>query len=270
MTQEGVVVIPYADSIAPLQAVLPDSLRGEELTPIVLENPVVLEEVPKARTPDVSWVYVVFILLFCLVGLRVKHGKRSIGALFAGLTETRLRGNVFDDTVRETSFTVLLNLLWVASAGVLLWQLVATGSEMMEGPDLRRGESLGIAICMGASLLYLGAMMLGYWVVGSVFTDTRRTHAWLKGAASSTGLETLILFPVALLVMCQPQWTRELLIIGAVAFILGKTAFILKGFRIFFTRFSSWLLFLYYLCSLEIIPLILIYALTLETCVRVV
>ncbi|MDE5870106.1 MAG: DUF4271 domain-containing protein, partial [Muribaculaceae bacterium] len=61
-------------------------------------------------------------------------------------------------------------------------------------------------------------------------------------------------------------WTVGLLEIAAGVFILGKIMFIYKGFRIFFNQISSWMLFLYYLCSVEIVPLILTYFATLQLC----
>ena len=114
----------------------------------------------------------------------------------------------------------------------------------------------GIAICSGVALLYMLLMQLAYWTVGYVFTDSAHARIWLKGANASTALMAMPFLVIALLMLCYPQWNETLLIIAAIIFILGKIIFIFKGFRIFFTRFSSWLLFLYYLCSLEIVPLV--------------
>ena len=89
---------------------------------------------------------------------------------------------------------------------------------------------------------------------------------WVRGAAATNGAEAFLLFPFALLALTQPEWNPGVLILAGIVFILGKFLFIFKGFRIFFNQFSSWLLFLYYLCSLEIIPLLLTYGLTLTLC----
>ena len=108
--------------------------------------------------------------------------------------------------------------------------------------------------------------MAVYWLVGNVFTDARKTEMWVRGAAATNGAEAFLLFPLALLALTQPEWNPGVLILAGIVFILGKFLFIFKGFRIFFNQFSSWLLFLYYLCSLEIIPLLLTYGLTLTLC----
>lgn len=261
MIQEGYYVIPYLDSIAG---------KGEAIRGLILENPLATTAAPPAPDPNISWIYLILTGLFIVVALRFRKSPHFIRAIATDLTDTRERGNVFDDTVRETSLLVLLNILWSVSAGVMLWSLLTlSGSEAAEEgwsfslPDNRAG---GIGLCMGIFILYTGAMLLAYWIVGNVFTDSNRTLSWIKGATASTALETVVFFPVALLLLCQPQWTVELLIIGASAFIIGKLVFIFKGFRIFFTRFSSWMVFLYYLCSLEIVPLILTYLLSLYLC----
>lgn len=255
-----------SDSLA-ADSLAVDTISGNEAAGLILEQPVIDNVAPKDVDTGMSWVYAGLMLLFCVAGMRFKNSSRYLRALLVDLTDTRERSNVFDDTVKETSFLVLLNLVWVASAGVLLWQAVTAlprdPSCSLSIPD---SPARGIGLCVLMSLVYQCAMFVAYWMIGNVFTDSRRTGLWLKGAAASSALESILLLPVAFLTLCQPEWTHVLLIIAASVFILGKIVFIFKGFRIFFTQFSSWLLFLYYLCSLEIVPLILIYVTTLQVC----
>lgn len=262
--------LAVADSIAAADsAAWADSMRGNEMSGLILEDPVIVEVAPSVVTDGMSWIYGGLALLFCIVALYVRNSGRYFKALFSDLTDTRERHNVFDDTVKETSFLILLNILWAASAGVLLWQTLTLLPQLPEYSfSIPDRPAPGIAICAGVSLAYVTAMMLAYWVIGNVFTDRRRTAMWLRGAGAANGIQAFVLFPTALLALTQPQWTSILLIIAAAAFLLGKIVFIFKGFRIFFNQISSWLLFLYYLCSLEIIPLILTYGLTLEICSR--
>ena len=91
----------------------------------------------------------------------------------------------------------------------------------------------------------------------------------VKASAASLGLQALALFPLAMLMMSFPDWNRVVLIISIVIFIIGKIVFLIQGFRIFFTQVSSWLLFLYYLCSLEIVPIILTYVMANLMCVKI-
>ena len=262
-----------ADSLA-TDSVAVRTIPGEEKGGIILINPAseyIGKNSPATKTSTsdgMSWIYLVLALLFCVIGIQFKGNSRYIKALTADLTDTRLRHNAFDDTVKETSLLFLLNVLWVACAGVLLWSLVSmtVPTGIAGSISIAVTQAQGIGLCAAVAGVYLLVMTIAYWVVGNVFSDRRQTQLWVKGASASYGLETVALFPLALLTLTYPEWNRILLIIAAAVFIFGKIVFLYKGFRIFFTQISSWLLFLYYLCSLEIVPLILAYVAAVVIC----
>lgn len=217
-----------------------------------------------------SWVFVELIIIFVAVCLKFKNNPRYLKALFKDVQDVRTRHNLFDNTVKETTFLLLLNIMWIACAGVLLWKAIF----LMAGQPNPFGGSFsiawkplpGIGICCGVAAAYVLLMDFAYFVVGRIFSDSRSTRMWLKGAGASIALEAFLFFPVSLVALCYPEWTEILLIIAAGVFLIGKILFIYKGFRIFFHQMSSWLLFLYYLCSLEIVPLILTYLSALFIC----
>lgn len=200
-----------------------------------------------------SWIMGGLLLLFLIIAIRFHNNSKYLGAMLKSAVEVRERGNVFDDTVRETSFVILLNLMWAVCVGILLF-IFAGGS--MGAP----GAAVGMGISIGLSVIYELFLGASYWVVGSVFSDHLHTRMWLRGFLSANGLTTLILFPVAMMALCYPANAAVAVDIGLIAVIIGKIIFIWKGFRIFFSQIGSWVLFLYYLCSLEIVPLVLLYA----------
>ncbi len=238
---------------------------------IVLQTPYLDETPAMAQTgknDGMSWVFVGLAVLFCVICLRFKKNTRYIRALVYDLTQVRMRHNAFDDTVKETSFLLLLNLLWVCSAGVLLWKTVTitVPYNPFYSFSIPDRPALGIALCCGVSLAYVLIMTLAYTVVGNVFSDSRMTGMWVKGSLASQALEAAPMFILALLALCYSPATETILLVAAGVFVLGKIIFLYKGFRIFFNQISSWLLFLYYLCSLEIVPLILAYFAALQIC----
>ncbi len=208
-----------------------------------------------------SWVMTGLILLFVIICLRVKSSTRYLQALVRDLTEVRERHNAFDETVRETSLLVMLNIFWSCCAGVLLYSLLAYTGTPHTGDSIKglAPEGLSTLICIGIALGYTLIMSAAYWLVGNVFSDALHSRMWVKGFAAAQGLSVAVMFPLALGEMCYPECTEGILIGGGIAFLLSKLIFIVKGFRIFFTQISSWVLFLYYLCSLEIVPLVLTY-----------
>ena len=234
---EPLVKIPYA---------LPDSLMrdtvvaGEQMRGFVLQAPASLAPQMAAAESsglsEMSWVYLVFALLFVLAAFRFRKSPRYFKAQLSDLVDTRMRQNLFDDTVSETSLTLILQVIWACSVGVFLWIWVRIAASnpawSLSVPDT---PARGIGICAAVALIYEMAMQLAYGVVGNVFTDRERTASWLRGA----------------------EWQYWIAIASLSVFVAGKFVFIYKGFRIFFTKLSSWLLFLYYLCSLEIVPLLI-------------
>lgn len=266
----------YQQSIAQTDTVAADTIPaakdlqgvpGEELQGIVLVNPaaeyVAVTGNGKDTSPvgeGMSWIYLVLGVLFCITALKFKGSTRYLHAIASDMTDTRVRHNAFDDTVKETSLMVLLNLMWVASAGIMLWVGVdyyVPSDSTVDSIGISCTPPAGICRCAAIAALYLCVMLIAYWIVGLVFSDSRQTRLWVKGAAASTGLQAFVLFPLALVALNYPQWSQGLIIIGIIVFVIGKLVFLFQGFRIFFAQLSSWMLFLYYLCSLEIIPVII-------------
>lgn len=251
---------------------------GEEMQGLVIINPLSAyrqDTKPESSinsTQGMSWIYLAIAVLFCVIGIKLKGSIGYIKALFSDLTDTRVRHNVFDDTVKETSMIILLNAMWVICAGIVLWigirnQFFSQEAGWSIGISLTGAQCIGLCILCAA--IYLIAMMVAYWAVGNVFSDRRHSVLWLKGAASSLGLETFLMLPIALVALNYEAWSGVLFVLGVIVFIVGKIIFIYQGFRIFFAQISSWLLFLCYLCSLEIIPVIFTYGAAVALCTTI-
>ena len=215
-----------------------------------------------------SWIYVILFSVFFLTCIRVRGNFKFLGAFFRDLAVVRERENLFDATMRETSFIFLVLLLSGCSIGVLLADAIP-----LFGPDIPvRPEIPYLGISFGGELMpavigmviacgYIGAMWVCYTIVGKVFSDTLHTWLWVRGFTAGTGLGAAVFFPLALLALTYPQFTPQIVIAAFAMLILVKFLFIVKGFRIFFTESSLWVVFLYYLCSLEIVPLVITFGL---------
>ena len=204
----------------------------------------------------VSFILGSLFILFLIIALRFRNNMKYVVSMFRNLVETRMRQNVFNDTVRETSLMVMLNLLWCASAGIIgFCVFYSFNPGLLEWHD----RAQGMLIAMAIAVVYVLFLWGGYWSVGSVFSDSTHARIWVKGFSASQALMALPFFGLALLSVCTPWLTLEAAWVSAGVFIICKLIFIWKGYRIFFSQFSSWVLFLCYLCSLEIVPLILCY-----------
>lgn len=274
MTQTD--TIPVTDTVAKAAA---DSVALADSVPakakeygITLQAPAVPEVAANpGDSYGMSYIIGGLAILFFIIGLRFRNNVKYVTAMLHNLVDVRLRSNAFDETVRETSFILLLTFLWSCSAGIVLWSVL--GFTMPDNPaasfglpSLHTNPSGTIAVCMGVGVAYTCLMALAYFTVGTVFTDAVKAKMWVKGFTAGLGLLSVAFLPLSMLLLFYPEWTEILLWTALGLFLMAKIVFIWKGFRIFFTQISSWVLFLYYLCSLEIVPLILTYLAALWLC----
>ena len=237
-----------------------DTLESEiEPVYVLVYNapPPAIQSPPRAEgNLGVSFIITGIFILFLIVALRFRNNIKYVVATFHNLVDTRTRQNVFDDTVRETSLMVLLNILWCACAGIIGYCVYQYFFPYTVPPSMR---SVGMLWGMAIAAVYTLFLWWAYAAVGWVFSDRAHAVLWVKGFAASQAIMTPFFFITALIGICSPENSVEVGLVAAVIFILAKLVFIWKGYRIFFNQFSSWVLFLCYLCSLEIVPLILCY-----------
>lgn len=280
--------ISGSDTTAVADSVAADTAPGDTLYYIMLDPPEVTD-LPANHGPQtdgwgMSWILTSLTVLFVIVAIRFRSNSKYLSALFRDAVEVRERRNVFDETVREESFMLILNVLWCLSVGVLLYTLI---QYTLDDPEISAslrafipgaipdggwgGDRVpqAIAISIGVTMIWQILMTALYNTVGRVFSDKLHTRMWLTGYLAVSGLSTLIFFPLALLAICYPDNPTLILWIALGGFVAAKMMFIVKGFRIFFKEITSWLLFLYYLCSLEIVPSILLYISTVALCATI-
>lgn len=209
-----------------------------------------------------SWVMLFVIGIFVAVSFRYKNNFKYIKGIIGDLTEIRSRNNMFDDTVRESSFLIALNVMCVVSVALLFHRVASLYIDGFAKIDL----SESMLVVGVVTVCYYLFQYVAYWLCGNIFGDRQKTSIWIKGFTSSQGLLGVILFPISLISLFYPQAAVAMCVVGGLVYVLGRIVFIFKGFRIFFVEISSWLLFLYYLCSVEIIPMIFAYFLVSQAC----
>lgn len=254
-----------ADSVAA------DSTEAAELWGLTLEAPPAPGRV-EGSLPEqgTSWILLLVMTLVCILCFRIRRNTRFLQYLLKELFETRNRTNMFDDTVRETSFLALLDSLAALCGGILLSTAIADGLPALGIPPVAGAATLaGTAICTGAVSCLLLFLWGSYTVWGRTFMSPAVTRHWTRGFSIATGFLAILWLPVALFCCVQPQWAPQALILAAILFIMDKIIFIWKSLRIFTTEISSWTVFLYYLCGLEIVPLVLTFAAATFLCGKI-
>ncbi len=214
-------------------------------------------------SPVTSWIIVGLVALFLLVSMRYRTNFSFLRGIASQLLSHRKSKRMFDDTVRETSFLIMLNLLCVVSVGVLLF-----GAFEIMHPELKMAPrwyaALGV-VSATVAVYYIFQWLL-YMLIGKVFTDKESADLWLRGFSAGQGILGIVLFPLALVSIFYAKALTGLVVAGGVAYLLARLIFICKGVMIFSKKYTSYMPFFYYLCSAEIAPVVLAYNLAWYFC----
>lgn len=210
-----------------------------------------------ALNDTASWILLGVIALFMLVAIRMHNNFKYLKTLLRQSVEWRERQNMFADTMRERSFTFLLGLLGIVSCGLLLAQGVSLWHH--HTPPSTGEFPPGLWLCLGLTGGYYMLQWIAYLIIGNCFTTAHGAAEWVRGFRAGSALLGLALFPAALLGIFRPDVLPEVLILSLTLYGIARFLFIFKGFRIFSGRHAYYLLFLYYLCSVEIVPVLLVW-----------
>lgn len=194
--------------------------------------------------------------MILIVIFNIRECPRFFSTFTDDLISRRRRSNVFNErTVNETRVTgVFILQLCVCEALLLLPFLRGMG---MSIPGSLIPIAIGVLI--STTIAYYVCQLCVYRLIGYVFADKTDSRLWIRGFNASQVLLGWTLVLPALAVLFYPSTIDYLLPISGILYILARIVFFSKGFRIFYHGFSSLLYFILYLCSVEIVPLIIVY-----------
>ena len=232
-----------------------DELQAEAVAPMAWEEG--LEPLPRADQPGTRAGFLAMIaLIFVLLAYNFRHLGRLLRTYGEELVKVRLRrDNVFDERpAADARILLLLLMQFVVCGGILL-----SGALHIFGGNIGPLPVLSVVKVIAIVGIYYIFQFVAYQTVGYTFTTSAGRREWVRGFNASQALLGLALAVPAVLSVFYPVTALYMVVLGAVLYFCGRILFILKGFRIFYDKFSSLLYFILYLCTLEIIPLILVY-----------
>ncbi len=239
------------------EADAPTSARErQEMT--IGKVPYTFGEVPSDRThlPGYdSGVLSLVIGIFLLLAYNSRHYSTFLKHFWSDLWSVRRRDDTFSvRTFSETGMLISIVMLASICEGIILNSAITlyTGDTFVN-------TFIEIAVLSCVALLYYVWEVAAYRTVGFVFTDKFSCRQWLKGFNASQVLLGLSLTIPALFVLFNPDAASIVVPAGVTIYVICRLLFIFKGFRLFYDNFGSLLYFILYLCSLEIVPLVLLY-----------
>lgn len=223
---------------------------------IAVPDPVAArQERPVSPLHDTGTV-ALLLLVFLLVALNFKKGHKYFSHLGNYLFSVRRRQNTFDDhTVSETNLMLALIANTCVMGGIILYLAVGYLSPSLLASGLVAKLIWGLS---GYVLLFYLLQLLLYCIMGYTFLpDKAYTKLLVDGFNASQAVLGLLLCPLAFVMLLSPSSLLPLFYVAAIFYILCRIVFVCKGFRIFFNNLASLLYFILYLCSVEIVPVIL-------------
>ena len=204
---------------------------------------------------DNQGVLAIVACVFTMMMLSYRSCKRLFASLYKGLFSLRRRKNAFNEnTSHETRMLMLMAVQWCVCTGLLLYSMVAHWYHVE--PANAFVDTSRLILLMGA---YYVVQYCAYATLGYTYTDPTSRRLYLQGFTSSQSLLGFALIIPALGAIFYPAAAMVGIVSGLILYALARIVFIVKGFRIFYTNFGSLFYFILYLCTLEIIPLLLVW-----------
>ncbi len=161
-----------------------------------------------------------------------------------------------DHTLTETGNEVKVQLVFMTATCLLLGILFyyftinnATDTFSLES------EHVLLFIYAGVFMVYILGKAILYSVVNNVFFDKKKNEQFLKSSLFITSLETILLYPLVLLLAYFHFSTLNAVIYFIFILFFTKILTFYKTYIIFFKQKRFFLQIILYFCALEIIPL---------------
>lgn len=246
----------------------PQPQPGDSAVQSVTQLPVMqavqtVDPTPNVSSPlrDPGTMGMVLVALF-LVMVSYRTGYKYLENFAHNLFSIRRRENLFDDhTMNETQILTALTINTCVMLGVIAFYAVDLCVPSLSA-SLHASVWVHTALYAGLALVFYLLQLAVYNVVGRVFADVVATRLWTQGFKAAHSLLGILLLPVTGALLLWPQYSNTLLIIVIILYFCCRITFICKGFRIFYTNLPSIVYFILYLCSVEIVPIVLLSAST--------
>ncbi|MBR1543974.1 MAG: DUF4271 domain-containing protein [Muribaculaceae bacterium] len=210
-----------------------------------------------------SGVMSLLLLVLLAVVVSYRSGYKYVHNMWHNIFSVKMR-DFEDHTLDETWILVTLVLNSCVVQGVFLFCAVTRDAALFAHTNPRL--FLYVGLLTAVVLLYYLCQLAFYRLLGYVFGTSEQTESVLNGFKAITSLIGLLLLPVVMVMLTFPHITEKMLIVGAVAYLCARIVFIIKGFRIFYYNLLSSVYFILYLCTVEIVPPIIVWVISMNVC----
>ncbi len=278
-------LMPRADSAAVQAdsiAVLPDSLpllyrRSEQLDSLLVRDSLLFRQATSYGSQGVGMdaqllpsalfrndgVNVALLSCFLLTLLFLAYSRQQLSkrvkAFFMPQTPATSASHYDGDTFELVHFLLGCQLSLICA---LLFY--SYGCEHLSVSIISLSPLILLTIYAGVIMAALVVKQRLYHLVHATFFDMVQRRRWYESFSLLFIFESLILFPLALLSVYFDLAPEKVSIILAAVLLFVKILLFFKAFSVFFGKFKGCLHLFLYFCALEVLPLLLTWAVLVE------
>ena len=235
--------VSIADSIH-----LADSIRAIALIPhgfVGVKHP----SLPQTE----SWVFIILVLLFFLFVYSISQSIGLISDTFKTFFHVKERSSIFSKaTVNDTRFRFFLIIFAIGSASFYVYLL-------LHNPELPFSIKQFSLFLLTTSLFFIIKSLL-FDLIGYVFLNTSNLKMAKEAYFNVVSFWGVCLFPILILQIYIPDnFIGITQFLSLIVSISAGLLIIIKLFQIFFQKILASFYILLYLCTLEILPLIILF-----------
>lgn len=237
-----------------------DSIASLPPPPPAWKSGLAPESLPLSAASDslLSATIVAMILAVFMGFGHCRHLLRNLGKELSGM---RSRSKNFDEhTSGESRLIVLFAVQFCVYGGMLLQSAAAFYHGVAPFAS-------GFGVTLTFMLLTAAWYLFELGIVRTVcyaFATPEQTHQMMRGLSASQVVTGFLFIIPAVVLFFYPDAAYQMLLTASVLYIVMRIIYLYKGFRIFYTKMSDLVYFILYLCALEIIPVLIVLAVSFK------
>jgi hypothetical protein len=215
------------------------------------------EEPISGRVQTQNMGFILFMLCFFILIYQVGRNTKLLLAMGGKLLGSRSQAISFEVFTGQSLNIMLFCIPTVLLASIILYcKGVSDGILLME-------LSAEMFAFLGFTFLLLGLFIvykyLTYAFISYIFFDKETERRWNDTFSSAICVSGVILFFPALILFYTEQIDAYGVYFVLFYFIILQILLLYRQFELFFNKKGGWIYFILYLCTLEMIPLFLLY-----------
>ncbi len=198
---------------------------------------------------------IVVAFLAMVVGFRALRRLGSI--FFAELVQGHDSAKVAGEHTTSENWSVAAMLVQtLICEGLMLFSSLFVSGHLSFASQSAYTQMALVAVGIAAVVFFI--QLIGYITVGYAFAPTPDdSGAWVRAFCTTQAMMGMFLLVPTIGAMFYPKVAPLLLWLGVGFYVAFRMAFIIKSLRIFYDQIGSLFYFFLYLCTLEMLPLVL-------------